>query len=123
MGDDFAPSMSEEELRELMKKEMDESKITFGLYTKPIFKGKKGTIRFGNPKNSAHDIELTVKVDNKTVIKTVKVPPNKYISKVKLMGKGLEKGVHKGDGIVSAYNRKTGELVGEIAVDMTITVE
>jgi hypothetical protein len=122
MGDGFSPGLSNEEIQELIQKKIDASKMSFSVYTKPIFKGKKGTIMFGNPINSAHNLELEVTLDGKTIIKTEKMPPNKYIEKIEMLKK-LPKGKHKADARIRAYDRKTDAQVGEVAIDMLITVK
>ena len=85
------------------------------------FVGKRGTIMFANPRYSAHNIELEVRVDNKVIIRTQKISPDQYIEDIELMGKALKKGTHNGVASVKAYDQKTDELVGEVAVDMIIT--
>ena len=67
LGDGMAPDLTPEEIAEMLQKEIDASKVVFSLYSEPTFKGKKGTIMFANPKHSAHNIDLRVKVDGKTV--------------------------------------------------------
>ena len=46
---------------------------------------------------------------------------NQYIKDIELIGKALKKGKHKGVASIKAYDKKTGDLVGEVAVDMLIT--
>ena len=119
----MAPDLTPEEIAEMLQKEIDASKVVFSLYSEPTFKGKKGTIMFANPKHSAHNIDLRVKVDGKTVIRTEKIAPDQYIENIELIGKALKKGKHKGQAMITAYDKKTGEIVGEVAVEMNITSE
>ncbi|MEI3045116.1 MAG: hypothetical protein V8T82_05155 [Romboutsia timonensis] len=70
-----------------MQKEVDESKVAFSIYTEPTFKGKRGTIMFANPRYSAHNIELEVRVDNKVIIRTQKISPDQYIERYRTYGK------------------------------------
>lgn len=121
LGKGIAPDLTPEEIQALLQKEVDASKVAFSIYTEPTFKGKIGTIMFANPKYSAHNLDLEVKVDNKVVIRTEKIEPDQYIEKIELMGKALKKGKHNGTARIKAYDRKTNEIVGEVAVDMTIT--
>lgn len=123
LGEGVEPGLSEEEIMELMKKQMDESKVTFSINSEPVFKGKKGNIVFANPRYSAHDIAVTVDVGGKTVIKTDKISPNQYIQEIELIGRPLPKGKHKGDAMITAYKRDTGEVVGKVAVQLDITSE
>ena len=76
---------------------------------------------FANPQNSAHNIDLSVKVDGKTIIKTDKIAPNQYIEQIELMGKALKKGTHKGEALITAYKQDTGEIGGQVAVELDIT--
>lgn len=121
LGEGMAPDLTPEEIQAMLQKEIDASKVVFSVYSEPTFKGKKGTIMFANPNYSAHDIDLTVKVDGKTVIRTEKISPNHYIEDIELIGKALQKGEHKGEGMITAYDRKTGKVTGQVAVDMKIT--
>ena len=45
------------------------------------------------------------------------------IENIELIGKALKKGKHKGEAMITAYDKKTGEIVGEVAVEMNITSE
>lgn len=121
LGNGIAPDLTPEEIRAMLQKEVDKSKIAFSIYTEPVFKGKKGTIMFANPKYSAHDIELEVKVGNKVIIKTQKISPDQYIEDIELIGKALKKGKHKGIATIKAYDRETNGIVGEVVADMDIT--
>ena len=123
LGEGMAPDLTPEEIAEMLQKEIDASKVVFSLYSEPTFKGKKGTIMFANPKHSSHNIDLSVKVDGKTVIRTEKIAPDQYIEEIKLIGRGLKKGKHKGEAMITAYDKKTGDIVGQVAVEMNITSE
>lgn len=120
LGEGMAPDLTDEEIKALLQKKVDASKVAFSLYTKPTFKGKVGTIMFANPKYSAHNLELEVRVGNKVIIRTEKIAPDQYIKDIELMGKALEKGEHNAEASIKAYDKKTDELVGEVVVDMVI---
>ena len=120
LGKGVAPDLTPEELQSLLQKKVDESKVTFSIYTEPTFEGKRGTIMFANPRYSAHNLELEVRVDNKVIIKTQKISPDQYIEKIELIGRALKKGKYNGVASIKAYDRKTDEVVGEVNVDMTI---
>ena len=92
LGKGVAPDLTPEELQSLLQKKVDESKVTFSIYTEPTFEGKRGTIMFANPRYSAHNLELEVRVDNKVIIKTQKISPDQYIEKIELIGRALKKG-------------------------------
>ena len=46
---------------------------------------------FANPRYSAHNLDLEVRVDNKVIIRTEKIAPNQYIKDIELIGKPLKK--------------------------------
>ena len=121
LGKGVAPDLTPEEIQKLLQKKVDESKIAFSIYSEPTLEGKIGTIMFANPRYSAHNLDLEVRVDNKVIIKTEKISPDQYIKDIELIGKALKKGKHKGVASIKAYDKKTGDLVGEVAVDMLIT--
>ena len=121
LGNGIAPDLTPEEIQALLQKKVDASKLAFSVHSEPIFKGKKGTIMFSNPKYSAHNIDLEVTVNNKVIIRTEKISPDQYIENIELIGKPLKKGKHKGIAVVKAYNRKTDELIGQVNIDMEIT--
>ena len=114
LGKGIAPDLTPEEIKALLQKEVDASKIAFSIYSEAIFNGKVGTIMFANPKYNAYDIDLEVKVDNKVIIRTEKIAPDQYIEKIELIGKALKKGKY------NATGRKTGEVMGEVNVDITL---
>lgn len=121
LGKGIAPDLTPEQIQALLQKEIDASKVAFSIYSEPKFNGKIGTIMFANPRYSAHNIALEVKVDDKVVIRTEKIEPDQYIEKIELMGKALKKGKHKAIGKVTAYDRKTNEVMGQVNIDMVIT--
>lgn len=123
LGEGMDPDLTPEEIAEMLQKQVDESKVAFSIYSEPTFEGKKGKIMFANPQYSAHNIDLTVTVDNRTIIRTEKIAPNQYIEDIEILGKALKKGEHKGAGMITAYSRETGEEVGKVAVDMIIKSE
>ena len=120
LGKGIAPDLTPEEIKALLQKEVDASKIAFSIYSEAIFNGKVGTIMFANPKYNAYDIDLEVKVDNKVIIRTEKIAPDQYIEKIELIGKALKKGKYNATGRIKAYDRKTGEVMGEVNVDITL---
>ena len=46
---------------------------------------------FANPRYSAHNLELEVRVDNNVIIRTQKIAPDQYIEEIELMGKSIKK--------------------------------
>lgn len=114
------PGLSDEEIRALLQKQVDESTISFSISSDPIFKGKKAFIVMANPRYNAYDIDYVITVDGKEIIRTAKIAPNQYIEEVELK-EALPKGNYAGEALVTGYNKETGEKVGETIVEITIT--
>ena len=114
------PGLSDEEIRALLQKQVDESSISFSISSDPVFKGKKAFIVMANPRYNAYDIDYVITVDGKEIIRTAKIAPNQYIEEVELK-EALPKGSYTGEALVTGYNRETGEKVGETIVEINIT--
>ena len=114
------PGLTDEEIRALLQKQVDESTISFSISSDPVFKGKKAFIVMANPRYNAYDIDYVITVDGKEIIRTAKIAPNQYIEEVELK-EALPKGTYTGEAVVTGYNRETGEKVGETIVEVTIT--
>lgn len=121
LGNGIEPGLTEEEIQALLNKAVDESKIAFSINSEPVFNGKKGNIVFANPRYSAHDIDLSVTLDGKEIIKTAKISPDQYIEEISLLGKPLKKGKHNALATIKAYKKGTDEVVGQVTVDLIIT--
>ena len=120
LADGAEPGLSEEEIKALLQKQVDESSISFSISSDPVFKGKKAFIVMANPRYNAYDIDYVITVDGKEIIRTAKIAPNQYIEEVELR-EALPKGTHIGEALVTGYNRETGEVVGETIVEVNIT--
>lgn len=120
LSDGAEPGLSEEEIKALLQKQVDESSISFSISSDPVFKGKKAFIIMANPRYNAYDIDYVITVDGKEVIRTAKIAPNQYIEEVELR-EALPKGTHIGEALVTGYNRETGEEIGETIVEVNIT--
>ena len=120
LEDGSEPGLSEEEIRELLQRQVDESTISFSISSDPVFKGKKAFIVMANPRYNAYDIDYVITVDGKEIIRTAKISPNQYIEEVELK-EALPKGTYNGEALVTGYNKETGEKVGETIVEVTIT--
>ena len=114
------PGLTDEEIRALLQKQVDESTISFSISSDPVFKGKKAFIVMANPRYNAYDIDYVITVDGKEIIRTAKIAPNQYIEEVELK-EALPKGTYTGEARVTGYNKETGEKVGETIVELTIT--
>ena len=114
------PGLTDEEIRALLQKQVDESTISFSISSDPVFKGKKAFIVMANPRYNAYDIDYVITVDGKEIIRTSKIAPNQYIEEVDLK-EALPKGNYIGEALITGYNKETGEKVGETIVEVTIT--
>lgn len=122
LADGAEPGLSEDEIKALLQKQVDDSTISFSISSDPIFKGKKAFIVMANPRYNAYDIDYVITVDGKEIIRTAKIAPNQYIEEVELK-EALPKGTHTGEALVTGYNRETGEEVGKTIVEITITAQ
>ena len=120
LEDGAEPGLSEEEIRELLQRQVDESTISFSISSDPVFKGKKAFIVMTNPRYNAYDIDYVITVDGKEIIRTAKIAPNQYIEEVELK-EALPKGTYTGEAVITGYNKETGEKVGETIVEVSIT--
>lgn len=116
------PGLSDEEIKALLQRQVDDSTISFSISSDPVFKGKKAFIVMANPRYNAYDIDYVITVDGKEIIRTAKIAPNQYIEEVELK-EALPKGTHVGEALVTGYNRETGEEVGKTIVEITITAQ
>lgn len=120
LSDGAEPGLSEEEIKALLQKQIDESTISFSISSDPVFKGKKAFIVMANPRYNAYDIDYVVTVDEKEIIRTAKIAPNQYIEEVELK-EALPKGTYAAEALVTGYNRETGEEIGKTVVEINIT--
>lgn len=120
LSDGAEPGLSEEEIKALLQKQVDDSTISFSISSDPVFKGKKGFIVMANPRYNAYDIDYVVTIDGKEIIRTAKIAPNQYIEEVELK-EALPKGTYAAEALVTGYNRETGEEVGKTIVEVNIT--
>lgn len=120
LSDGAEPGLSEDEIKALLQRQVDESTISFSISSDPVFKGKKAFIVMANPRYNAYDIDYVITVDGKEIIRTAKIAPNQYIEEVELK-EALPKGTYTGEALVTGYNRENGEKVGETIVEVTIT--
>ena len=120
LEDGAEPGLTEDEIRELLQRQVDESTISFSISSDPIFKGKKAFMVMANPRYNAYDIDYVITVDGKEIIRTAKIAPNQYIEEVELK-EALPKGSYIGEALITGYNKETGAEVGKTIVELNIT--
>lgn len=120
LEDGAEPGLTEDEIRELLQRQVDESTISFSISSDPIFKGKKAFLVMANPRYNAYDIDYVITVDGKEIIRTAKIAPNQYIEEVELK-EALPKGSYIGEALITGYNKETGAEVGKTIVELNIT--
>ena len=120
LEDGAEPGLSDDEIRALLQRQVDESTISFSISSDPVFKGKKAFIVMANPRYNAYDIDYVITVDGKEIVRTAKISPNQYIEEVEL-NEALPKGNYTGEAVVTGYNKETGEEVGKTIVELNIT--
>lgn len=120
LEDGAEPGLTEDEIRELLQRQIDESTISFSISSDPIFKGKKAFMVMANPRYNAYDIDYVITVDGKELIRTAKIAPNQYIEEVELK-EALPKGSYIGEALITGYNKETGAEVGKTIVELNIT--
>lgn len=120
LEDGAEPGLTDDEIRELLQRQVDESTISFSISSDPIFKGKKAFLVMANPRYNAYDIDYVITVDGKELIRTAKIAPNQYIEEVELK-EALPKGSYIGEALITGYNKETGAEVGKTIVELNIT--
>ena len=120
VSDGAEPGLSEEEIRALLQKQVDDSTISFSISSDPVFKGKKAFIVMANPRYNAYDIDYVITVDGKEIIRTAKIAPNQYIEEVDLK-EALPKGSYTGEALITGYDKETGAEIGKTIVELNIT--
>ena len=120
LEDGAEPGLTEDEIRELLQRQVDDSTISFSISSDPVFKGKKAFMVMANPRYNAYDIDYVITVDGKELIRTAKIAPNQYIEEVELK-EALPKGSYIGEALITGYNKETGEEVGKTIVELNIT--
>ena len=120
LEDGAEPGLTDDEIRELLQRQVDESSISFSISSDPVFKGKKAFMVMANPRYNAYDIDYVITVDGKELIRTAKIAPNQYIEEVELK-EALPKGSYIGEALITGYNKETGAEVGKTIVELNIT--
>lgn len=120
LEDGAEPGLTDDEIRELLQRQVDESTISFSISSDPIFKGKKAFMVMANPRYNAYDIDYVITIDGKELIRTAKIAPNQYIEEVELK-EALPKGSYIGEALITGYNKETGAEVGKTIVELNIT--
>lgn len=123
IGEGMQPGLTQEQIQEMLDRQVEESNIAFSINSMPVFNGKVGRIVFANPPYNAHDLDLVIYLDGKEIVRTGKIKPNQYIDQIELLGNALEKGEYQGTGVITAYHQETGKVIGQANVVIDITSE
>ena len=120
------PGYTEEEIKAIMQRKADESKFSFEINSRPIFKDGKsqGNLRIANPPYNKYAINVEIKLDSngKSVFNSGKINPNNYIEYAKLTKK-LKAGEYDATAVINAYDTNTGEFKGTSAAKLIIKIE
>ena len=109
------PGYTEEQIKEIMQREADESTFSFEINSRPIFKDGKseGNLRIANPPYSKY---------GKIIFDSGKIEPNHYIEYAKLTKK-LKAGEYNATATINAYDMKTGDFKGTSSAKLIIKIE
>jgi hypothetical protein len=117
---------SEEEIKEILQQQADESCFSFEINACPVFENgsSEGNLRIANPpyNNYGLSVEITLDEDNVTVFKTDMIEPNHYIEYAKL-SKKLEAGEYSATATINAHDLDTQQMIGASAAKITIYVK
>ena len=115
-----------EEIRRMLQDKVDESQFTFKINARPAFSSdinKGGNIRIENPPSNIYNTVVSIKIDDtdEEVFKSPLLKPAQYIEYGKLTKK-LKSGTYDATAIFSAYHPETNRYMGEVHVDIKMTV-
>lgn len=120
------PGYTEEQIKEIMQREADESTFSFEINSRPIFKDGKseGNLRIANPPYSKYAINVDIKLESngKIIFDSGKIEPNHYIEYAKLTKK-LKAGEYNATATINAYDMKTGDFKGTSSAKLIIKIE
>ncbi|MDL2220799.1 hypothetical protein LJC55_03940 [Eubacteriales bacterium OttesenSCG-928-N14] len=120
------PGMSEEQIKEQMQKEADESKFSFKINTQPVFEDGKsaGTLRIENPNHNKYPfvVQITLDSNGKTVYNSGGLLPNYHINTAKLQEE-LAQGTYDATATIQVFDPDTKQFLGKSQVKLSIIVK
>ena len=120
------PGVDIETRRAELQNILDRTMIAFSINTSPVFLNgtSAGNLLIENPGNNAKLLQISIYIDdsNEEIYASKFLKPGTYIESVKL-DKVLEKGTYDATAYFSAYDEETGEYIGRVGAQITITVQ
>lgn len=124
--DGTLPNLSEDEVREQMQKQADESKLSFKINAEPVFPDGKsaGTLRIENPNHNVYPfvVEIFLNATGEKIYDSGGILPNHHIDTAKL-DKKLGKGSHEAVAHIKVFDPESQEYQGESLVSLNIIVK
>lgn len=117
---------SKEEIQEILNRQVSKGSFNVSMNSNPVFEDGKseGNLWIENIPNNVGDLQVVIKLkDGKStkVFETKKIRPNQNIKEAKLDVE-LKKGTYPAVAHVTATNSKTGKTIGDVDVNLNITV-
>ena len=103
------PGMSEDELREYLQRQADDSNVSLKMNSRPVFENgrSEGTLLIENPHYNNYDMVARIYLGNDNtgpqIYDSGRIPPNHHIDKDKL-AINLDKGIYEAIAYVTFYD-------------------
>ena len=103
------PGMSEDELREYLQRQADDSNVSLKMNSRPVFENgnSEGTLLIENPHYNSYDMVVQIFLGSdstgRLIYESGHIPPNHHIDKDKLNTK-LNKGIYDAIAYVTFYD-------------------
>lgn len=122
------PGKTEEQVRDMLQKQLDESMVSFSINSNPVFEdgNSEGELMLEAPANNFNNVEFVIRLDEtgEIVYESGILHPNQYILKDKLQAKRtLKKGAYPCTADIRMYDKKTNKMKGMVQAALTITIK
>lgn len=122
------PGKTEEQVKDMLQKQLDDSMVSFSINSNPVFKdGKsKGKLMLEAPANNHNNLEFIIRRDDtgEIIYESGLLKPNQYILEDKLNPEEpLKKGSYSCTADIRMYDKKTNKMKGMVQAGLTITIE